>query len=286
MKAIKEINEMSVLSWYKFHESYENGKPEWKLLYHDLPKNVNVKEAQEVYQNLIFQMPKLNVSTLFHYMRLLQETELFANQNYRYKLGYAEKPSTRKSEVEFGNYFNSLENDFEVFKFYQYSLKVDYKEIFKNHFSFEIPEVLEKEIEGLQFMHPAQLFDYANSLNNEVFYKILISDIFIKEMVIKTEVNHGLRAYHDILKDFYMKQERYEDWVLLRPDLFNFADSDKIKEGKNNYSLSKMYEILFGLEQFAKVKIEPKTDSIVKLNTYLDLANKQAEKQSNKPNAK
>jgi len=47
-----------------------------------------------------------------------------------------------------------------------------------------------------------------------------------------------------------------------------------------------MYEILFGLEQFAKVKIEPKTDSIVKLNTYLDLANKQAEKQSNKPNAK
>jgi len=285
MKEIIDINDMSVLSWYKFHESYENGKPEWRLLYKDLPKNVNEKEAQEVYQNLIFQMPSLNIKTLFFFMRLLQETELFANQNYRHNLGYAEKPSTRKAEVEFGNYFNSLENDFDDFKFYQYSLKSDYKLIFRKWFKFDIPEGLDNEIKGLQFMHPAQLFDYAKGLDNEVYYKVLISDIFISKMVTKVEVNHGLRTYHDVLKDLYMNQDRYEDWVLLRPDLFNFADSDKIREGKNSYSLSKMYEILFGLEQFAKVKIEPKTDSIVKLNTYLDLANKQAEKQS-KPNAK
>jgi hypothetical protein len=135
-------------------------------------------------------------------------------------------------------------------------------------------------------MHPAQLFDYAKSLDNEVFYKILVSKIFIDKLIEKKEIQQGLRSYHDILKDFYMNENRYEDWIMLRPDFFNFADTDKIKEGVNNYSLEKMYEILYGLEQFAKVKIEPKEDSILKLNTYLELANKQAEKQNNKPNAK
>ena len=283
MSAITEINDFTVLNWYQFHESYQNGNPNWKLLYSDLPDKVNEIEAQKVYQDLIFQMPSLNVKTLYHYMRLLQETELFANQLYRHNLGYAEKPSSRKAEVEFGNYFNSLENDFDGFKFYEYSLKIDYKEIFKKWFKFDIPEDLEKVISGMVFLHPSQLFDYAKSLNNEVFYKVLISDIFISEMVQKNEINLGIRGYHDLVKDFFIKDDKYNEWIQLRPELFNFPDSDKLKEGENSYSLSKMYEIIFGLEQFAKVNIDPKTDSILKLNTYLELANKQAEKQA--PNA-
>jgi len=284
MKPITDINDMPVLNWYKFHDSYEKGSPDWKLLYKDLPKNVNENEAKKVYQDLIFQMPSLNIKTLYYYMRLLQETELFSNQLYRHNLGYAEKPSSRKSEIEFGNYFNSLENDFDDFKFYEYSLKKDYKEIFKKWFKFDIPEDLEKVIEGMVFLHPSQLFDYAKSLNNEVFYKVLISDVFISEMIQKDEIELGLRAYHDLIKDFFIKDDKYNEWIQLRPELFNFADADKIKEGESNYSLSKMYEILFGLEQFARVKIEPETDSILKMNTYLELANRQAEKQA--PNEK
>ena len=284
MKPITDINDMPVLNWYKFHESHQSGKPDWKQLYSDLPKNINEKEAQKVYQDLIFQMPSLNINTLYFYMRLLQHTELFANQLYRYRLGFADKPNSRQCEIEFGKYFNSLENDFDGFKFYQYSLKSDYKDLFKKWFKFNIPNEFAKEIEGLSFLHPSQLFDYAKSLNNEVFYKILISEIFISKLVNKKELKLGIRGYHDFLKDFYLKDDRYDDWIELRPTFFNFADTDKIKEGESSYSLPKMYEILFGLEQFASVKIEPKTDSILKLNTYLELANKQAEKQ--KPNSK
>ena len=61
MKPITDINEMPVLNWYKFHESHQSGKPDWKQLYSDLPKNVNEKEAAiDKLEQLLVEISQMN----------------------------------------------------------------------------------------------------------------------------------------------------------------------------------------------------------------------------------
>lgn len=284
VKGIKDINDVTVLKWYNFHESYQTGKPKWELFF-DEGEKFDLKTASEVYQNLIFQLPKLNIATTYLYLLLIQYTELYSNQLVRHNLGFAEKPNENECNKKFALYINSLKSDFESFNFYQYSIKSDYKEIFKEKFNFEIPEILKLELDkGLSFMHPAQLFDFAKSIKDEVSKQILISPIFINFLINKEKVNIDIDNYQNTLKNYYTENNSYEKWVMIRPQLFNFSESDKNSNELPNYSISKMYEVLFGLEQFAKVQINPKIDSIVKFTTYLELAGNQAEK--SKPNAK
>ncbi|MBE9489016.1 MAG: hypothetical protein IMY67_01860 [Bacteroidetes bacterium] len=275
---IKEIDEISVQRWYKLHLSFENGNPDWSLLYFEKPFKIDKVEAERLYQDLIFQMPEIKAESLYLLLRLKQETELLIITNYIYKKYNGDKPKPQVLENAFGKYFISIQKDFDNFISYKYSLTKNYKEIFKDVFDFEIPEVLEKEFSGkFEFMHPHQLFDYANSLDCELSKGVLISNVFFEKFIIKTKSNINLEAYYETLKDYHIKKDGYENWLILRTELLNMTDLDKERSSEKHFTLSKMYEIIFGLETFSKVQIDPKKDSIVKFNTFLNLANKQAE---------
>ena len=112
---------------------------------------------------------------------------------------------------------------------------------------------------------------------------VLISDIFFDKFIVKVKSNISLRDYLESLKEYHIRVDGYDKWLMLRPHLFNFADFETETGNEKHFTVSKMYEIIFGLEQFSKVQINPQNDSIVKFNTYLNLANKQAE--SSKPTA-
>jgi len=284
MKGITDINDVTVLRWYKLHNSFENGKPDWSLLYQDKPQNINKNHAEKLYQDLIFQMPQIKAKTLYNLLILNLETEKYINRKKVYEITNKEKPKVQDCENAFGNYFKSLENDFENLVFYNYFLTDNYKQNFKDVFKFELPETLKEDFaNGFSFMHPAQLLEYANSLDCKISQKVLLSDLFFEKFILKVESNINLRTYYETLKNYYLKENKYEDWIVIRPELFNFASIESVKGEEKHFTSSKMYELIFGLEQFAKVQIDPNKDSIIKLNTFLNLANKQAEKQ--KPNA-
>ena len=284
MKGITDIDNMSVQRWYKLHNSIENGEPDWSLLYENKPTNVNKLHAEKLYQDLIFQMPEIKAESLFLLLRLNQETEEFIIKSKLHEFYNEEKPSPQKCENAFGAYFLSIEKDFQNFISYTYHLKSDYKESFKSEFGFDLPEQLDKDFsDKFSFMHPHQLIEYANSLDCTVSQKVLISDIFFDKFIVKVKSNISLRDYLESLKEYHIRVDGYDKWLMLRPHLFNFADFETETGNEKHFTVSKMYEIIFGLEQFSKVQINPQNDSIVKFNTYLNLANKQAE--SSKPTA-
>lgn len=277
---ITDIDNMSVQRWYKLHNSFENGNPDWTLLYLEKPTKINKTQAEKLYQDLIFQMPQIKAESLCLLLRLNQETEKFALTKILHEQYNEETPNLQDCENAFGDYFMSLKNDFENFISYNYSITDNYLQTFKDIFKFELPDVLKKSFSSnFAFMHPAQLFEYANSLDCEISQRVLISDLFFEKLIIKTKANISLDSYFETIRDYHISRDGYEKWILLRPSLLNFADFDKDSSDEKHFTIEKMYEIIFGLETFSKVQIDPKKDSIVKFNTFLNLANKQAESQ-------
>jgi len=279
------IYTLPVLNWFLFSESLQDGDPDFSLLFSVSNNEISKEIGFETYKNIVSKMPFLSFD--------LQKTELSLKlASNMLLITHLQKKYNKNLEQKCNNfasaYCHQLDTDNIGFNITIHSSVKNYKKVWKKLYGdLSIPKKLDKLLtDGITFSHPL-LFNILAKNHFPDNSEIILNEIFLTNFIEKKEVKiKSIFEYILPLQKYFISKDNFKEFVFLRPTFLTLSENQKIKKSKRS-GVSELYETLFNLEQFAKIKINPQKDSLFTFVTYVEKANQLAKKQKeNKPNAK
>ena len=283
MNKAYSIHTLPVFNWYMFNEKIRNGETDFSLLFSD-SSEITEEEGFLQYQKVINEMPYVYADLKVAYLKLLYATNLFQlhTQILRASGKEPDKKSRKllqKSNVYFTDYCLKLDKETELYYLKEFSIQPNYKEIWAGLYGCKIPDLFQRFFDSnMKITSPLLLEVVARDYfegKEDLFLNDVFIAYFIQEKSIKVK---SIFEYLNPIENFFVSNNRFEEYAILRPFLIIFDDNQRELAQKSS-GIDEMYNTLFNLESFAKINIDAQKDSLYKFMIFIDKAVKSAENQ-------
>lgn len=255
-KIYRSIDQLPYYNYWQIQNSLGKGKPAYNWLYvfdnktEQPPKIQNYKELHEVYKNLVYDLPDINLYLNKLNIEIQKELLLYKIRYNKYK-NYlnldieAKVPQDSKILHLYADYIRYINNNFTDFEFEIWSINEDFEEIYKKRYKDKETKLLEllRIHKNDQFL----LYDELKFYFNEF---VALINPFLKKIDWKTD---SVSVIDKHIASFYKTSKNWEYFIFARDILFNLNTLKcKPKESKLTY-----FDEIDQLNKLIKNQIKP-----------------------------